>query len=237
MFAENKRGDNMRKKAAKILLALTFFLIVTPVVMAAQLGDRMLMKGCIGDDVAELQRLLNAQGFWSGNNDGIFGDTTLDALIRFQKVKGINADGIVGPETLRALNVNTSYRGSVGRFSARDIELIAKLVYAEARGEPYLGQVAVAASVLNRLRDPNYPNSISEIIFQVVDGYYQYSPVQDGQINLTPDDTARSAVLDALNGLDPTGGATTFYNPSKTNDYWVRTRTYLTTIGNHVFSK
>ncbi len=228
----------MRKRMAKFLLLLTFFLVATPVAMAAQLGQRMLMAGSVGDDVAELQRLLNAQGFWSGNLDGIFGDKTKDALIRFQRTKGIKADGIAGPETFRALNVNTSsYRGSIGRFSARDIELIAKLVYAEARGEPYLGQVAVAASVLNRLKDPNYPNSIPEIIFQVVDGYYQYSPVLDGQINLTPDETARNAVLDALNGVDPTGGATTFYNPSKTNDSWVRTRPYITTIGNHVFSK
>ncbi|NLZ53092.1 MAG: spore cortex-lytic enzyme [Thermoanaerobacteraceae bacterium] len=227
----------MQKKIAKFLLVFTFFLIVTPVVMAAQLGDRILMNGDIGDDVAELQRLLNAQGFWSGNVDGIFGNVTMDALLRFQKTKGIRADGIAGPETLRALNVNTSYRGSTGRFSARDIELIAKLVYAEARGEPYLGQVAVAASVLNRLEDPNYPNSIPEVIFQVVDGYYQYSPVLDGQINLAPNDAARKAVHDALNGVDPTGGATTFYNPSKTNDYWVRTRPYMTTIGSHVFSK
>ena len=227
----------MRKKIAKFLLVFTFFLIVTPVVAAAQLGDRMLTIGDIGDDVVELQRLLNAQGFWCGNVDGIFGYITMDALIKFQKAKNIRVDGIVGPETLRALNVNTSYRGSSGRFSARDIELIAKLVYAEARGEPYLGQVAVAASVLNRLKDPNYPNSIPEIIFQVVDGYYQYSPVLDGQINLAPNGTARRAVLDALNGVDPTGGATTFYNPSKTNDYWVRTRPYMTTIGSHVFSK
>ena len=138
---------------------------------------------------------------------------TTDALVRFQKVKGIAADGIAGPQTFRTLNINTSYRGSIGRFSARDIELIAKLVYAEARGEPYSGQVAVAATVLNRLKDPNYPKSISEIIFQVVDGYYQYSPVLDGQINLTPNETARKAVTDALSGVDPTGGATTFLIP------------------------
>jgi len=236
---ENKRRENMnmRKKIAKILLVLTFFLVATPVAMAVQLGDRTLMKGNVGEDVAELQRLLNDKGFWAGNVDGIFGDMTANALIRFQKVKGIRVDGVAGPETIRALNVNTSFRSSTGKISSRDIELMAKLVYAEARGEPYLGQVAVAASVLNRLKDPNYPNSIPEIIFQVVDGYYQYSPVQDGQIYLAPDETARKAVIDALNGVDPTGGATTFYNPGKTNDYWVRTRTYLTTIGNHVFSK
>lgn len=227
----------MRKIIAKVMLVLMVFMILTPAVMAAQLGDRILMEGYVGDDVTALQQMLNAQGFWLGYADGIFGYMTTDALIRFQRVKGIRTDGIVGPETFRALNVNTSYRGSVGRYSARDIELIAKLVYAEARGEPYSGQVAVAATVLNRLGDPNYPKSIPEIIFQVVDGYYQYSPVLDGQINLTPDETAKRAVMDALNGTDPTGGATTFFNPSKTNDQWVRSRPYITTIGSHVFSK
>lgn len=227
----------MQKNMAKVLLLLTVFLIVTPAVFAAQLGDRVLMKGYTGDDIVQLQQLLNAHGFWSGYVDGIFGKMTTDALVRFQKVKGIKADGIAGTETFRALNINTSYRGSTGRFSTRDTELIAKLVYAESRGEPYSGQVAVAATVLNRLKDQKYPNSISEIIFQVVDGYYQYSPVLDGQINMTPDETARRAVTDALNGADPTGGATTFFNPSKTNDQWVRSRQYITTIGSHVFSK
>ncbi|HHV18813.1 MAG TPA: spore cortex-lytic enzyme [Thermoanaerobacterales bacterium] len=229
----------MRKIIAKVMLVLTVFLILTPTVMAAQLGDRLLMEGSIGEDVAQLQQILDAQGFWSGYADGIFGYMTTDALIRFQRVKGIKVDGIAGPETFSALNINVSspYRGSTGRFSARDIELVAKLVYAEARGESYTGQVAVAATILNRLKDPRYPNSISEIVFQVVDGYYQYSPVLDGQINLTPDETARRAVMDALSGTDPTGGATTFFNPSKTNDQWVRSRPYITTIGSHVFSK
>lgn len=228
----------MRKEIAKVLLVLTLFMVVTPAVMAAQLGDRVLVEGYTGDDVAELQQILDTQGFWPGYADGVFGNMTTDALVSFQQANGIEADGVAGPETFRILNVNTSsYRGSTGRYSARDAELIAKLVYAEARGETYTGQVAVAATVLNRLEDPNYPKSISEVIYQVVDGCYQYSPVMDGQISLTPDETARRAAMDALNGVDPTGGATIFYNPGKTNDQWVRSRIYLTTIGSHVFAK
>lgn len=227
----------MRKTVAKILLILVLLSTLTPVAMAASLGDRTLMMGSAGDDVAQLQQQLNTLGFWAGFVDGIFGPKTEAAVKRFQSSRGLRADGIVGQQTFRALNVHASFRGTTGRFSQRDIELLARLVYAEARGEPYAGQVAVAATVLNRLKDPKYPKTIPGIIFQVVDGYYQYSPVEDGQIYLIPDETARRAVMDAIAGYDPTGGATTFYNPQKTNDQWVRSRSYVTTIGNHIFSQ
>lgn len=227
----------MRKTVAKVLLIFLLLLTLTPVAMAAGLGDRTLEAGSTGDDVAQLQQKLNTVGFWSGYVDEIFGYETKAAVENFQSSKGLWTDGVAGPETFRALNVNTSYEGTTGNFSQSDIELLAKLVYAEARGEPYTGKVAVAATVLNRLKDPKYPNTISGVIYQVVDGYYQYSPVQDGQINLTPDETARRAAMDAIAGYDPTGGATIFFNPGKTGDLWVRSKAYITTIGNHIFSK
>ena len=185
----------MRKTIAKFLLVLTIFFSLTPAAMAISLGDRVLAVGSVGDDVAQLQQSLNTQGFWAGFVDGVFGELTKNALMEYQGANRINVDGVAGRETFQKLNINSSYRGYSSRFSARDIELLAKLVYAEARGESYSGQVAVAATVLNRLNDPKYPKSIPEIIFQVVDGYYQYSPVLDGQINLTPDETARRAVM------------------------------------------
>lgn len=227
----------MRKTVAKVLLVFVLLSTLTPVAMAASLGDRILMQGSMGDDVAQLQQKLNIFGFWAGVVDGIYGPKTKAAVQRFQKAKNLNSDGIAGPQTFRALGVNPSYRGTIGRFSERDIELLSRLVYSEARGETYEGQVAVAATVLNRLRDPKYPKTIPGVIFQVVDGYYQYSPVANGQIYQTPDETARRAVMDAIAGYDPTGGATTFFNPAKTSDQWVRSRKYITTIGNHVFSK
>jgi len=227
----------MRKTAAKVLLVCCLLMTVTTVAMAANLGDRALYMWSSGDDVAQLQRKLNSLGFWAGNVDGIYGPKTMSAVIRFQRAKGITADGIVGPQTLKALGVTSSYRGTSGRFSQRDIELLARLVHAEARGESYEGQVAVAATVLNRVKDPRYPDTIPAVIYQVVGGRYQFSPVQDGQINLPADETARRAVYDALAGYDPTGGAMTFYNPSKTSDAWVWSRQTIVKIGNHVFAK
>ncbi|HHT48969.1 MAG TPA: LysM peptidoglycan-binding domain-containing protein [Firmicutes bacterium] len=130
-------------------------------------------------------------------------------------------------------NYNQKYN-----LSAADIELLARLVRAEAEGESYEGQVAVAASVLNRLNDPRYPNTIREIVYQVDQGkYYQYSPVLDGRINLSATASTRKAVQDALNGWDPSYGAIGFYNPAKTSNRWVKSHPVTTQIGSHVFYK
>lgn len=227
----------MRKTVAKVLLFCCLFVTITPVAMAANLGERALYMWSSGDDVAQLQQKLNNIGFSAGKVDGIYGPITRNAVTRFQKASGITPDGVVGHQTLRALGVRTSYRGTSARFSQRDIELLARLVHAEARGESYKGQVAVAATVLNRLKDPSYPNTIAGIIYQVVAGRYQFSCVPDGQINLPADETARRAVQEALAGYDPTGGATTYFNPSKTRDGWVWSRPSIIQIGNHIFAK
>ncbi|MGI5875449.1 MAG: LysM peptidoglycan-binding domain-containing protein [Dethiobacteria bacterium] len=120
-------------------------------------------------------------------------------------------------------------------FSQQDIDLLARLVHAEAAGEPYIGQVAAAASVLNRIKSPLYPNTVSGVVYQVVAGCYQYSPVLDGRINLPANRSAYQAVYDALAGWDPSNGALGFYNPAKTSNQWVRQQMVTTVIGNHVF--
>ena len=125
-------------------------------------------------------------------------------------------------------------RGDYGLSNA-DVDLFARLVHSESAGEPYTGQVAVAATVLNRVRDSRYPNSVRAVILQVCDGFYQYSPVQDGRINLAAGESAYRAVGEALNGADPSWGATGFYNPAKTTNQWVRMQPVTTVIGNHVF--
>lgn len=125
-----------------------------------------------------------------------------------------------------------------GGYSQSDIYLLAQLVTAESAGEPYNGQVAVAATVLNRVQNPTYPNTVSGVIYEVVDGkYYQFSPVLDGRINTTPTQTALQAVREAMTGWDPSRGALGFYNPSKTTNYWVTSRPVTTVIGDHVFFK
>lgn len=223
-----------------LLLTTLFVLLGMTSAMALNLGDRVLREGCRGQDVAQLQTRLNSLGYWCGNVDGIFGPKTKNAVMSFQKAKGLKVDGIVGPQTLSALwgaSTNTASRSGSGRFSARDVEWLAKLVYAEARGESYTGQVAVAATVLNRVKSPVYPNTIYEVIFQRVNGFYQYCTVQDGQIYLTPNETARKAAQDAINGWDPSYGAIGFYNPAKTTNAWVRSRPVTVRIGNHVFYK
>lgn len=229
------------KKNAKIFYLILCFLVLITVQVYASTNNLVFKEGMKGREVSLIQQRLKELGYYYGKVDGIFGWRTKLAVMNFQKAKGLKVDGIVGYYTLRALNINlnnyNSYRGYEGRFSARDIELLAKLVYAEARGEPYIGQVAVAASVLNRVKSPFYPNSIPEVIFQIDGGHYQYSSVLDGQINLTPDETARQAVKDALAGYDPSLGAIGFYNPKKTNDGWVKQRPVTVIIGNHVFFK
>lgn len=122
-----------------------------------------------------------------------------------------------------------------GFLSNADLELFARLVHAESAGEPYLGQVAVAASVLNRVKDSRYPGTVRDVILQVSGGFYQYSPVEDGRINLPASESACRAVQEALNGSDPSCGATGFYNPAKTTNLWVRMQPVTTAIGNHVF--
>lgn len=134
------------------------------------------------------------------------------------------------PQTQNVPQGNTS-------FSASDIELLAKLVRAEAEGEPYEGMVAVAATVLNRVADPRYPNSLPEVIYQVVNGVHQFSPIIDGRINLPATAASRKAAQDAINGWDPTYGATGFYNPAKTSNWWVKSHPTTTRIGDHVFFK
>ncbi len=217
-----------------LVAIIVMFFALTGFGHASTLGSRVLRYGSRGADVSELQRLLNNFGFNAGDIDGIYGIKTQDAVIRFQQSKNLIVDGIAGPQTIRVLLGNYTVSR---QYSSRDMELLAKLVYAESRGEPYIGQVAVAATVINRVNSPIYPNTIPEVIFQIENGYYQYCSVREGQIYLTPNDIARNAALDAVFGWDPSNGALTFYNPRFTTNKWVLTRPYCTTIGNHIFVK
>ncbi|HHY13817.1 MAG TPA: spore cortex-lytic enzyme [Thermoanaerobacterales bacterium] len=203
---------------------------------ASTLGSRVLKYDSVGSDVSELQQLLNNSGFNVGYVDGIYGIKTQDAVIKFQQSNGLTIDGIAGSETIRTLTGKNTVSRQLS-YSSRDMELLAKLVHAESRGEPYIGQVAVAATVLNRVKSPIYPNTIPGVIFQIESGFHQYCTVRDGQINLTPNMTAKRATQDAVSGVDPTNGAITFYNPRYTTNRWVLSRPYSTTIGNHVFVK
>ena len=178
-----------------------------------------------------VQDKLKRWGYYTGNVDGIYGTLTKKAVRYFQSKNGLSVDGIVGPKTAAAPGMawNTTDDSSV---SSSDLYLLAKCVYAEARGESYTGQVAVAAVILNRVESPDFPNTIAGVIYQP----WAFTAVNDGQINLEPNQTAYNAARDALNGWDPTYGALYYYNASTATNKWIYSKTTTVTIGNHVFA-
>lgn len=230
------RMNRKLKHFLVLVLAMTVLLCaVTPVSHAESLR-----RGSRGDLVTTLQKRLKTWGYYTGSVDGIFGSQTEQAVKYFQRKNGLAADGIVGPATAKAVGISLTGGSSGGSSSSSgtgssssDVYLLARCVYGEARGESYKGQVAVAAVVLNRVRSSSFPNTISGVIYQPG----AFSVVSDGQINLTPNDTALKAARDAMNGWDPTGGCLYYYNPAKTSNKWILSRPIMMRIGNHVFCK
>lgn len=185
--------------------------------------------------VKTVQTKLKRWGYYTGSVDGIYGTKTKAAVKAFQKKNGLTADGIVGPKTAAALGMSlgtTSSKTDNSSVSNSDLDLLAKCVHAEARGESYVGQVAVAAVILNRVKSPDFPNTISGVIYQP----WAFTAVNDGQINLSPNQTAYNAARDALNGWDPTYGALYYYNAKTATSKWIYTKTTTITIGNHIFA-
>ena len=144
----------------------------------------------------------------------------------------MSVDGIVGSKTAEKLGMQLG-KDKDSSTSQPDVYLLARVVYGEARGEPYRGKEAVAAVVLNRMKSPDFPNTMAGVVYQKG----AFSIVDDGQINLTPDEEALRAARDALNGVDPTGGCTFYYNPDKTSNKYMLSKPVVTVIGNHRFCK
>lgn len=186
-------------------------------------------QGNTGSTVRTIQTKLKSWGYYTGSVDGIFGSKTTAAVKYFQRTNGLTADGIVGPATAKAMGLNLGSSSSTS--NSGDSYLLARLVYGEARGEPYTGQVAVAAVVLNRVKSSSFPNTISGVIYQSG----AFDVVRDGQINLTPDATAVRAAKDAMNGWDPTYGCLYYYNPRTATNAWIKRKTIKLSIGEHVF--
>ncbi len=180
----------------------------------------------------EVQSRLKKWGYYTGNVDGINGPLTIAAVKKFQKKYGLTQDGIVGPLTAAKMGLSVSGSKSSSNYNSNDRYLLAKVIYAEARGESYTGQVAIGAVVLNRVRDSRFPNTVSGVIYQP----WAFTAVNDGQINLEPNQTAYQAADDALNGWDPTYGSVYYYNPKTATSKWIYSTKYVTTIGNHVFA-
>ena len=189
--------------------------------------------GSTGAEVKTVQQKLKNWGYYSGKVDGIYGSATKTAVERFQRKNGLTADGIAGPKTLAAMGISGgSTGGASSGYSNSDTYLLARLIYGEARGESYTGQVAVGAVVLNRVKSASFPNTVSGVIYQKG----AFTAVSDGQINLTPNDTAVKAAKDALNGWDPSYGSLYYYNPATSTSKWILNRKVVVTIGSHVFA-
>ena len=227
------------KMVAVVLMVLTVGVAAGAATVSMQVNSAyaaVIKQGNTGSTVRTIQRKLKNWGYYTGSVDGIFGSKTKEAVKYFQRKNGLKVDGIVGNKTLAALGMSTGGSSSGGSssssYSDADVQLLARLIYGEARGESYVGQVAVGAVVMNRIKSSSFPNTMSGVIYQS----YAFTAVDDGQINLTPNATARKAALDAINGWDPTYGALYYYNPKTATSSWIFSRKTTTTIGNHVFA-
>lgn len=231
------------KKMFRIMIILSIILFITVAIIVLfyqgykkqnDTIETLSKYGSRGSEVTQIQTKLKRWGYYKGNIDGIYGTQTLNAVKYFQRKNGLTVDGIAGPATLRAMGIMTSSSSSSGSSSnSNNLNLLAKLIYAEARGEPYTGQVAVGAVCMNRVKSSSFPNSLSGVIYQSG----AFDAVSDGQINLTPNSTARKAAQDALNGWDPSYGAIYYFNPSTATNKWIWSRPMTVTIGRHRFCK
>ncbi len=235
-----KRTDSKVKYISyKKIIAIISILMIIFVIYNIFFRNNELLAlskyGSRGDEVIQIQTKLKRWGYYSGNIDGIYGTQTLNAVKYFQRKNGLTVDGIAGKNTLEAMGIFNSSGNSSSSNSTTtsDLNLLARVVYGEARGEPYAGQVAVAAVVLNRVRSSSFPNTISGVVYQSG----AFTAVSDGQINLTPNTTAYNAARDALNGWDPSGGAIYYFNPNTATNAWIWSRPHIVTIGKHRFCK
>ncbi len=232
----------MQKKILLVVLSSLFIILLLLVYDAYSIEitdffgySRSVLSyyGSRGQEVIDVQAKLYNWGYYSGIVDGIYGYKTYQAVKWFQSKNGLKVDGIVGPETLAALGLPGGSTAAASTGGSRDLDLLAHLIYGEARGEPYTGKVAVAAVVLNRVRDSRFPSTISGVIYQPA----AFDAVSDGQINLYPDKSARDAASDALNGWDPSYGCLYYYNPATATSSWIWSRPIIIKIGKHNFAK
>lgn len=218
------------RKKLILALAIVFAVNILIITLVQSAGAITYDRGSTGETVKQIQTRLRDWGYYSGAIDGIYGSRTETAIKKFQKTNGLVVDGRTGPATLEALGLPTGQAAEDSKSSG-DLDLLARLISAEARGEPYTGQVAVGAVVLNRVEHPSFPNSISGVIYQSG----AFTCLTDGQWNKPVADSAYKAARDALNGWDPSGGAIYYFNPATATSSWIWSRPLLLEIGCHRF--
>lgn len=229
-----------KRKIFILIITILGFIVTTTLYNAykSNTEEAISRYGSSGSEVRQIQTKLKSWGYYNGSVDGIYGTKTVNAVKYFQRKNGLSADGIAGKATLAAMGINSSSNSNTNSNTSNlnsqsNINLLAHLIYGEARGEPYNGMVAVAAVALNRVDSPNFPSTIAGVVYQKG----AFTAVDDGQINLTPNETAYNAARDALNGWDPTGGAIYYFNPNTATNKWIWSRPLTVVIGKHRFCK
>ena len=216
---------NRRRRIAA--LALVFAVNISLIAFVQQVQAATYRQGSSGEQVRVIQTKLKNWGYYDGAVDGVFGSQTTQAVKYFQRKNGLTADGIVGPATLKALGMS----GGGSPTQDASVDLLARVISAEARGEPYSGQVAVGAVILNRVEHPSFPNTIAGVVYQPG----AFTCMVDGQFNEPVAESAVRAARDALNGVDPSGGAIYYFNPATATSSWIWSRPLILQIGNHRF--
>ena len=218
------------RKKLILALAVIFAVNIFIIALAQRASAELYKKGSGGAVVSEIQTRLKNWGYYNGAVDGVYGSQTEKAVRWFQQKNGLNVDGQVGDQTLAALGMSVSGE-SGGGSSSGSLDLLARLISAEARGEPYEGQVAVGAVVLNRTKHPSFPNSLSGVIYQPG----AFSCLDDGQFDQPVAESAYRAARDAMNGWDPSYGSIYYFNPATATSKWIWSRPLIVTIGQHRF--
>lgn len=228
-----------------VLVFLSIFMFYEPKNLLESSANGFLMApkvlywGTTGQDVKDVQWKLRNWKYYDGKVDGVYGARTYRAVRRFQAKNGLNIDGVVGPSTAKAMGLNfqaskTAVKASTstaGINQKGDVYLLARAIHGEARGEPYVGKVAVGAVILNRVRHPSFPNTVAGVIYQPL----AFTAVADGQMNLTPGKDSIKAARDALNGWDPSYGCVYYWNPATATSKWIWSRKVVLKIGKHWF--
>lgn len=217
----------LRRRLA-VILALS---LLTLSLHLPGVGAAVYRQGSSGAAVTTIQTKLKRWGYYSGSVDGIYGSATVKAVRSFQARNGLKVDGVAGEATLTAMGIPVGSSGATSTHSTGDVSLLAKVISAEARGEPYAGQVAVGAVILNRIRHPSFPSSVSGVVYEPG----AFSCMDDGQIDQPVADSAYRAARDAMNGTDPSGGAIYYFNPATATSAWIWSRPLITIIGKHRF--
>lgn len=245
MTSFNDGGISLRKKTllpVLVTLMVTSLLCTSLITYRSQVADfygfglaTLSYYGSRGQEVRNIQTRLKNWGYYKGTVDGKYGYMTYRAVRSFQYKNGLKVDGIAGTETLSALGLPTGRTRTASSSASgnKDLNLLAHIIHGEARGEPYVGQVAVGAVIINRTRDSRFPKTIAGVVYQPG----AFDAVKDGQINLEPTDTSYKAARDVLNGWDPTYGCVYYYNPATATSAWIWTKQIILRIGKHNFAK